>query len=100
LAALKVIRTVAVQAMSDEREARARMFGLIEERLTGLDDVRANGGGDYAIQRLDDLTRVVLRTGERAAIRSSWIWTTTIGIFTLGCALALRLGEFLFFRAV
>jgi ABC-type multidrug transport system fused ATPase/permease subunit len=99
LAALMVIRTIAVQAMADEREARARMFGPIEERLAGLDDMRANGG-DYAIQRLDDLTRVVLRAGERAAIRSSWIWITTIGTFTLGYALTLGLGAFLFFRAV
>jgi ATP-binding cassette subfamily B protein len=100
LTALMVIRTIAVQDMAEEREARASMFGLIEERLAGLDDVRANGGGDYAIQRLDDVTRVVRRTGTRAAIRSSWIWITTIGIFTLGYALALGLGAFLFFRAV
>ena len=43
-----MIYCVVPQALADEREARAAMYGVIEERLSGLDDVRANGAGEYA----------------------------------------------------
>ena len=38
-------REIAVAPTREEREASAQLYGFIEERLTGLDDIRANGGG-------------------------------------------------------
>ena len=34
-----------------EREASAQHYGFIEERLAGLEDIRANGGGEHAMRR-------------------------------------------------
>jgi ATP-binding cassette, subfamily B, bacterial len=45
LAVLARTREVAVPATTLEREANAKVFGFIEERLAGIEDVRANGGG-------------------------------------------------------
>lgn len=98
LFALIQIRNVAVQALADEREARAGLYGVVEERLAGLDDIRANGAGDYTMQRLDGVMREVNRTGVDAALKSSSIWMLTMGTFTIGYALALGLGAYLYGR--
>src|SRR5690606_14475860 len=44
-------REVAVPASEMEREANARLFGAIEERLAGLDEIRANGASRYVLYR-------------------------------------------------
>jgi len=98
LFALSTVRNVAVQALADEREARAGLYGVIEERLAGLDDVRANGAGEYAMQRLDGTMRDVYRTTVHAGVKSSSIWMLTMGMFALGYVLSLGLGAYLFMR--
>ena len=98
LLALSSIRNVAVQALADEREARAAMYGVIEERLSGLDDVRANGAGEYAMQRLDGTMRDVNNTTVHAALKSSSIWMLTMGTFAIGYTLSLGLGTYLYLR--
>ena len=45
LVVLRRSRDHAVPAATAHREASADLFGSIEERLAGLEDVRANGGG-------------------------------------------------------
>jgi ATP-binding cassette subfamily B protein len=45
-------RAVAVPAREAEREANAILYGDLEERLGGLEDLRANGAGAYAVHRL------------------------------------------------
>ena len=46
------LRHVAVPAFEEEREAGAAQFGVIEERLAGIEDIRTNGGAGYAMNRL------------------------------------------------
>jgi ABC-type multidrug transport system fused ATPase/permease subunit len=37
---------LAVPRVTAEREVFAQYYGLVEERLAGVDDIRPNGGGD------------------------------------------------------
>jgi ABC-type multidrug transport system fused ATPase/permease subunit len=46
------LRRVAVPRHAALRQANAELFGLIEERLAGTEDVRANGGVPYVMRRL------------------------------------------------
>ena len=39
------MRSMAVSAAEEERETSAQLYGFIEERLAGIEDIRANGGG-------------------------------------------------------
>src|SRR5687767_7176872 len=43
---LERVRAVATPRSKVEREAAAQLFGFLEERLNGVDDIRANGAGD------------------------------------------------------
>ena len=47
------LRTVAVPAHDAEREIQSQLYGDLEERLGGLEDLRANGAGAYAVHRLE-----------------------------------------------
>ena len=98
LIALVRIRSIAVKPLVRDREARAAMFGQIEERLAGLDDVRANGSGDYAIRRVDDASRSWLWISMRAQALALWVPTTAMGMFALGYALSLGIGAYLYLQ--
>ena len=44
-------RSVAVPIYAAEREGYAKMFGFIEERIGGIEDIRTNGGVPYTMNR-------------------------------------------------
>lgn len=89
-------RNMAVSSMREDREARARLASFLEERLAGLDDLRANGGGSYVMQRLYLTMRQLTTKGHAAAMMSARLWIITTGLFVLGYALALSIGAYLF----
>ena len=86
----------AVAPMRDEREASAGLFGFIEERLSGLNDIRANGAGGYVMQGLYRAMRTLFTTGRRAWRADGTLWSTFVGLFTLGHILAVAVSAWLF----
>ncbi len=97
--ALSRQRAAAVAQAVDERSSYAALYGTIEETLVGVDDVRANLGGTYALNRLTDRSAEVLEAEyqrERATLR---LWHTFFVFFggaealmIVGGALAIRSG--------
>lgn len=49
---LRIIQERMVAIWKDVSQVTAEMFGFLEERLTGTEDIRANGGEAYVMQRL------------------------------------------------
>lgn len=96
LFALSRTREVAVPATREERETNARMFGFIEERLAGIDDVRANGAGEYTMARFLLVMRDVFYRGRRAWMKRSSVWLLSYGMFTVGDVLVLGMAIYAF----
>lgn len=94
--ALARMREVAVPATKDEREANAGLFGFIEGRLAGIDDIRANGGGPYVMNRFIGVSRHVFSTGRLAWMKRSTVWLLSYGLFTIGDLLTLGMAIYLF----
>ncbi|CAA9557446.1 MAG: Heterodimeric efflux ABC transporter, permease/ATP-binding subunit 1 [uncultured Truepera sp.] len=94
--ALFLTRNVAVAATKDERETSAQLFGFVEERLAGLDDLRANGGGDYAMQSFTRVAREFFYKGRRAWMKRSSIWMLSYGLFTVGDLITLGAAIYLY----
>lgn len=93
--AVKVLhwrREIAVAPTRDEREATAQLFGFIEERLNGLEDIRANGAGGYAMHRFLLVQREWFAKALRAWWARSTIWLTMGVLFATGYVLTLGLG--------
>ena len=94
---LQKSRNLGVARFAAVRQARADLAGFVEERLGGLDDIRANGGGEHVSAGLGQLNADLTAKGV-AAIRVAavFIVLVTNAVFITGFALALGLGVWLF----
>lgn len=95
---LSRMKQIAVPSTEREREASAGLYGFVEERLAGIDDIRANGAGAYVIQRFQQVNRRFFRAGRRAWFIRASIWIVIVILFTAGDILSLGLGVHLFER--
>jgi len=96
-AVLQRTRGLGIPLYVAERQARADLAGFVEERLGGLDDIRANGGGAHVMARMAALNADLTAKGVRAIrVAAVFIVLVTNGVFITGFALALGLGVFLF----
>lgn len=92
-------RQIAGPAIYAYREANASTFGFIEERLRGIDDIRANGGGAYVMLRFVQLARDFYQKGWKAAAYIHSFTALTTFMFAIGYAIALTMGVYLFTRS-
>jgi ABC-type multidrug transport system fused ATPase/permease subunit len=92
------MRGLAVEASEVERETSARLYGFIEERLAGLDDIRANGGGPFTMNRFIEVMRDFYVRTVAAWRKRTIFWVTTNTVFWSGDAIALAVGVLLYRR--
>lgn len=98
LAALWVmarLRRIAVPYYDDEREVQGKLYGDVEERLGGLEDLRANGAGRWAEHRLQQHSAGWWRTTRRAALRGDGSISLAGAVFAAGSITTLALGVWL-----
>jgi ABC-type multidrug transport system fused ATPase/permease subunit len=93
-------RSVAVPIMKQEREAYATVMGYVEERLGGLDDIRANGIGAYAMHGFTLVGREMYRIASKAWVMRNFMWILTNGSFVLGTLTTLTLSTLLFAKQI
>ncbi len=89
-------REVAVPATHMEREANAQIYGFIEERLAGIDDIRANGAGGHVMHRLLGVQRDWFHKSVTAWRMRVGIWLMMMVMTMAGHILVLGLGVALF----
>ncbi|PKQ90466.1 ABC transporter ATP-binding protein [Paenibacillus sp. BGI2013] len=86
------IRNLGVDSSKNERAASASLFGLIEERIAGIEDVQANGHVPYVMNRFHRTMRTVFRKGRKAWLLRVIPWNTTVVLFALAVTAVLLLG--------
>ncbi|HYN87007.1 MAG TPA: ABC transporter ATP-binding protein [Ardenticatenaceae bacterium] len=92
------VRELATPHWVAGRQATADFAGFIEERLAGMEDIRASGAGGYAMWRFYGLIQVLYH-----AYRAVWIWGSAVGVTgrimtTLGIVITLGLSTLLYRR--
>jgi ABC-type multidrug transport system fused ATPase/permease subunit len=90
------VRDKAVPYWASARQASAELFGFLEERLAGTEDIRACGAGAYVLHRFAACSRHLLRAQRRASVVGSAVGASTTVLFALGTALALGLSAYLY----
>lgn len=88
-------RAIAVPAHDAEREIQSQLYGDLEERLGGLEDLRANGAGPYAVHKLQHHSSRWWHAARRAALLGDGSYTFAAAAFSLGSVLTLALGVWL-----
>lgn len=89
------LRRIAVPFYDEEREVQGHLYGDVEERLGGLEDLRANGAGGWATHRLHQHSAGWWRTARRAALRGDGSLSAAGLVFAAGSVLTLGLGAWL-----
>jgi ATP-binding cassette subfamily B protein len=89
-------RNIAVPIYTAERESYARLYGFLEERLLGLEDIRTNGAGDYAMNRFHNVNKGVFARIKKSEIMSELLRAITGIMFVLGYALAMGMGIWMY----
>jgi ABC-type multidrug transport system fused ATPase/permease subunit len=98
LAFLIRLRRVAVAAAEEERETSARLYGFIEERLAGVDDIRSLGAGRFTMTRFIPVMRDFYTRTTNAWRKRIMVWVSANTAFWAGDALALIVGVWLTVR--
>jgi len=89
IAALFLLRNKAVDEAATEQAAMGRMLGEVEERLTGADDLRSNGGGSHAIATFQRASAAVLRSSLGREKQGVTLWVLSNAVFVIGGLIAL-----------
>lgn len=89
---LLAIRNVGVHASSGERQSSAELFGLIEERLAGIEDVQANGATGYVMNRYYRAMRTYFLKGRRAWMLRVIPFNVTNALYGIGMVMVLGYG--------
>ncbi|CAN5295371.1 ABC transporter ATP-binding protein [soil metagenome] len=100
------LRRLAVPSYDAEREVQAELYGDLEERLGGLEDLRANGAAAYTVHRLRQSSSRWWHRARHASLRGDGAYALAAATFTAGSvatlalAIGLHLGDQLSLGAV
>lgn len=93
---LAALQAPARRAWNQVREAAAGMYGYLEERISGSEDLRAAGAVEYSVYRLYDYMRQWLHALRGAFLVSGSILNFTNLLAVAGYALGLGLAVYLY----
>ncbi|MPZ27890.1 MAG: ATP-binding cassette domain-containing protein [Micromonosporaceae bacterium] len=82
---------LAVPAATRVRERYAALFGNLEERLAGAEDIRANGAGHHVVNRFHQASAGLYRSDLRAERIGGGLFAITTVAFAAGTAIVLGL---------
>ncbi len=97
LLALAQLRNLAVPHWQRSREASARFFGFVEERLAGAEDIRASNARVFTLFRFHQLLRTFWQTTIRADLLGFSMINIAWFLFSAGGAIVFVVGASLYF---
>jgi ABC-type multidrug transport system fused ATPase/permease subunit len=96
LVGLGLLRNFAVRYWLASFQAGAELFGFLEERLAGTEDVRACGATGYVMRRLYEVTRKLFRTSLKSSMAGNAVNFLNQFAGFLAIVMGLGLGVWLF----
>ena len=96
LVVLGLIQRPAAARWAAERQASAEKISFLEERISGVEDLRAVGAEPYALNRLLVLMRGYMEKLRAAFVVSNLTFNLTNLVYGIGYAIGLALGVYLY----
>jgi ATP-binding cassette, subfamily B, bacterial len=96
LGALLALQRLAVARWAGLSQAEAEQAGFLEERLSGTEDIRANGAEPYVLRRLYQLMRTRLQRARAAFLVNELNSGVTRLLYAIGYSVGLVIGVYLF----
>lgn len=89
------LHSFAIPSWAAYRQMSAEFFGFLGEQLLGREDIRANGAVSYVMHRFHEILQRWLPIYQQARFASTLLWSTSVGLFTTGNAIALAISAYL-----
>lgn len=86
---INLTRSIAVPIYAAEREGFSRLYGFIEERLGGIEDVRTNGAVAFVLDRFFKVNRDAYGRVLKSEIMGAILRSITMILFALGHAMTM-----------
>jgi len=96
LLVLNRVRDIAVPYQKVRRQAEANLFGFLEERLTGTEDIRSSGAVDYVMRRLYQLQVAIMKSDYKASAMDMLISVAANAVLAVGNIAAIVAGYMLY----
>lgn len=96
LGGLAWMQHLAVPRFAAARQTSAQLFGFVEERIGGAEDLRANGAMGHTLLRLDHLLQDHLARNRVAWVLNTMTQAVTNLVLIVGYALGLAVGAYLY----
>jgi len=96
LLVLNRIRDIAVPYQKVRRQAEADLFGFLEERLAGTEDIRSCGAVEYVLRRLYQLQYAIMKSDYAASAMDMLISVTAGALLAAGNIVAIVAGYTLY----
>ncbi len=90
------LRNIGVPHWKAARNASGELYGFIEERLAGTQDIRSSGAVSYVLRRFYELSRQIMKMQRRAALMQNVMVNASFLLFAVGNAVAFAIGALLF----
>lgn len=100
LVILYLTRNIAVQSFRNVRKAYADLFGFMEERLAGMEDIVGNGGREYTLLRLAQNYRSVRKSEIRQSLMGNLFYVTGFMPFMVGITIVLGMSADLYLKGL
>ncbi|HLZ64256.1 MAG TPA: ABC transporter ATP-binding protein [Ktedonosporobacter sp.] len=96
LVVINVVRNIAVPHWKNFRQSSAELYGFLEERITGTEDIRSSGAQTYMMHRLYTYTRARLRHARTSRLISTIPWSIPALAFAIETFIAFLLIAWLY----
>ena len=91
----RVLNPPLARLSAQEQQRSAELYGFIEERLSGTEDIRANGATAYVLRRHVERSRALLWAAIKSALIGSLSWRSVHTAIDIGTIAALIIGAWL-----
>jgi ABC-type multidrug transport system fused ATPase/permease subunit len=98
LGVLQFVSKFTVNVWRDVSKAYANLHGYVEERIGGTEDIRANGGEQYVMNKLYPLLEAVARNRIRANIIGGITFSSSYMLYVLAVVATLAVAGSLFLQ--
>jgi ATP-binding cassette subfamily B protein len=91
------LANISTSSWEEERKASADLYGFLEERISGTEDIRSNNARDYVLDRFYRLTRTLMRKTITAGLKVNILLNTTWILFAVGISVSFLISGALYF---
>jgi ATP-binding cassette, subfamily B, bacterial len=93
---LRRMQQVGVPLWAESRQASAELFGFLEERMAGTEDIRSSGATGYVMRRLFGFMYTLYQRTRRAELVTALLYNAGQSMFIMASATGLGLGAYLY----